>query len=283
MLLRISILASLFLASSYTIFGQIPNGSFEDWELIDTFQNPVGWETNIYSDNDEGFYRFEMDTSAAEGNFSLKTIYDSNNVDGLCGSSATTSITFDSSLGNNKSFYCFVKTIPDDSGFGNAVIQIKLYNDSQFLWQHVWSALEPLLEFTEVEIPLMYSEADSIVIKLTGGAGSGANGCVSVATTWFDYLRIEANTIISTTETESFGLNIFPNPANENITVILDNNFLIKDLRVYNVHGQEMFLPFTLVQNSIKIDINDIPIGLYFIQAEQNGNLRKGKFVKLNP
>ena len=59
---------TIFVFICFNVYGQIKNGSFEDWESIQNFERPEYWETN----QDSNLVRFERDTISIEGNYSLK-------------------------------------------------------------------------------------------------------------------------------------------------------------------------------------------------------------------
>jgi len=80
----------------------------------------------------------------------------------------------------------------------------------------------------------------------------------------------------------------YPNPVvNElNIDINLNyiNEFTVAHIRVINLLGQEMMLPFNFdlnkMEHSFKIELKDIPSGIYMIEIELQSNSDAYKYSK---
>jgi len=76
-------------------------------------------------------------------------------------------------------------------------------------------------------------------------------------------------------------MNIFPNPANEVVTVKFEKELLITGIAVYSVTGKKERVPgFTGNAVSLKVDISGLQSGIYLLEVKTaEGSVRK-RFVK---
>lgn len=73
-------------------------------------------------------------------------------------------------------------------------------------------------------------------------------------------------------------LQLYPNPANSNVQVMLGNEFMGGTLKLYNTTGA-LVKQVAVEASTISIDISALPKGLYFVAAEKEGGSVKGKLV----
>ena len=83
---------------------------------------------------------------------------------------------------------------------------------------------------------------------------------------------------ISVTEANSVIESVYPNPANDMVTVTLKNNDQ-SVIRIYNVMGQEVKTIYAYEQKNA-ISIKDLSAGMYIISVEQKGQRYNTKLVK---
>ncbi|MBS1782115.1 MAG: T9SS type A sorting domain-containing protein [Bacteroidetes bacterium] len=58
---------------------------------------------------------------------------------------------------------------------------------------------------------------------------------------------------------------LYPNPANDNVNIVFDGGLNVKNVMVYNLIGKPVKV-FKVSGNSAKLDINDVPSGIYFVR-----------------
>jgi len=75
-------------------------------------------------------------------------------------------------------------------------------------------------------------------------------------------------------ELRSYAIKAFPNPVNDFIQLNADGA-LLSQAQISNALGQ-----IVLVTESSKIDVSELPSGLYFVSSRQGQNLYTGKFIK---
>ena len=72
---------------------------------------------------------------------------------------------------------------------------------------------------------------------------------------------------------------IYPNPSKGEVVTIEFNNREIKEIRLINITGKEVFVKtYQLAENKKQIQINDIPNGIYVIRSILKG---QSKFQKV--
>ena len=198
------------------VYGQIPNGGFEDWEFIQNFEKPVGWNTN----QDSNLIRFEKDTLSVEGSYSLKFVPSTYTAFYNCTSFAYKRIGLDGPIGENKSLTFFLRSVPDTlNPFESAYFEIKCaFFESGTLSSHYeWTTFEVIDDFIKIEIPIANSSVDSIGIFMYGGATNGAtDACHYRSFSWVDKMRIETTTSASICPNKvnpEDQVQIFPNPS----------------------------------------------------------------------
>lgn len=93
----------------------------------------------------------------------------------------------------------------------------------------------------------------------------------------FDSLRNPSCSRIGLYEPEtSIEWAVYPNPANTNITIYIDDQTKSKIIRIHNAHGQ--FIENHEVINKTHIDISKWPNGLYFFQSEDEETFKLLKY-----
>ena len=224
---------------------QVPNGSFEDWDVINGVKKPVSWDFN--QSLSLGFIK---DTISVEGDFSLK-LFPTNSYP-PCSSVLNTSIQLDSILGENKSlsFYAKSELTPPNYEEEWVFFQVKVsfFEDGIFLDKIQWQTLEEIDTFTKFTVSLAYPEADQLSIEILGGAIEEViGGCVGRSTSWIDDLKIEESPIVSSNEIfkqEKDDYLLYPNPTTGKLYIKdeknIYNKFRILDLMGKLIHEGEI-------------------------------------------
>lgn len=102
--------------------------------------------------------------------------------------------------------------------------------------------------------------------------------CFSI-TRDFLYHHLKFPTSIS--EMEEAEIQVYPNPANDLITIHVGETAALKPLNtiVFDVTGRKMFSGAVL-SSEFRLDVSQWPSGVYFIQMEQDGQHYGRKFLK---
>lgn len=76
-------------------------------------------------------------------------------------------------------------------------------------------------------------------------------------------------TSLSKNQKSDNNITLYPNPARSELNVLFDANAGIKNLAVYNLIGKAVSV-YRVSGNSAKLDIDNIPSGIYFIRFVDN-------------
>lgn len=97
------------------------------------------------------------------------------------------------------------------------------------------------------------------------------------STMYFAVARDSANSI---NELDENKFSIYPNPANDRLTVQLNSeNSLIQNLKIINLLGETIDEYKELNKNSTRINTNRLKAGIYFLIIESNKDVLKQKFI----
>jgi hypothetical protein len=138
----------------------------------------------------------------------------------------------------------------DDTGFG--AVTSNVVNATNFNWY----LDNVLLNFANM--PTVNCIADGIysIIATNGTCDDTLASFVSCIVSDVDE--------ISTT-----GVNIYPNPAQENITIEIDPSETIKAITIYDVSGK-LLIQSTAVTNKIILNISELSFGYYFVKVQSS-------------
>ena len=251
-----------------SIYGQIPNGGFEDWESIQNFEKPVYWNTN----QDSSFIRFEKDTFSVEGNYSLKIVPSSFSAWQECMSIAITGIGLDMPVGEGKCLTFHVKTTPDTTNQSeNTFLQIRgnLYELGTYVTNYQWETNEIIDEFSTIEIPILNPNIDSLTLSIFGGAVNGAtDGCSYRSYSWVDGIEINPCGISMNSELLEYEnkINIYPNPSTGRI-IIEQQNKKYSHYQIIDIYGRTV-VEGELGSSIIKLESK----GMFLIILSQNSD-----------
>ena len=96
--------------------------------------------------------------------------------------------------------------------------------------------------------------------------------------TRFDTALIQDTTGIIEVKQNEGEINVYPNPANETVTITANN---IKEIVVSNLLGEVVqSLKFKVQSSSATIDISKLPQGIYLLRVQTNNGWRVGKVLK---
>ena len=137
---------------------------------------------------------------------------------------------------------------------------------------------ERLEDYTEITVPLEYNEedvnCDSLVIVFVSSSFMNANTSTELyiddISFEFDYMSVES--------TERIKMNLYPNPAVNEITLSVENQLDMYSVAVYDMNGKQLKRMEQLTGNT-NIHVSDLTTGTYFLKVQQAGNTTVRKFV----
>jgi len=81
-------------------------------------------------------------------------------------------------------------------------------------------------------------------------------------------------------EHDTDGINIFPIPASDKITIELKSDFIFSDFSITNTLGQTFHLSFKTSANKVEVNVSELNSGFYFLKLSEGGKEITKKFVK---
>lgn len=211
----------LALTVHVSLHAQISNGSFELWEAVENYEEPVGWATN----QDTNYIRIEKDTLSIFGEYSMKLVPADVPSWGNCSSLAVTHAKFDTPLPANSVLTFYVKSVPEYPELDTNIslrITVLAKNSDTLVGGYTWDIPSILEEFTKVEIPLSFDHMDALTIEIYGGAGNNPldGPCIGRSFSWIDGISLDSGTSVPySPETESQNILVYPNPSSGRVHI----------------------------------------------------------------
>lgn len=253
----------------------LPNFNFEDWTTIsiETCTNWYSFDPILSSVF--GFENITKSTDAASGNYSLRMEVFATNVEEdvfpfisngnfnfeteeLEGGSAFT--------GNPLAFKGQYKFSSD--GTDSSRVYLKFWNEEGDFAEHADTVLLPVADWTEFSIPIELTfTPDSALTFITGGKLEGA-------VAYFDNLRFVYDDV-SVSEISKPFFEIYPNPANELINLILEEN---NSVYITDLVGKK-YIEYTNSATTVQMNTVDWPNGIYLIQVYDGKNFNTKRFA----
>ncbi|HRO42336.1 MAG TPA: T9SS type A sorting domain-containing protein [Flavipsychrobacter sp.] len=92
-----------------------------------------------------------------------------------------------------------------------------------------------------------------------------AQDTVHLQSRTFTFIATKYATGVSTVVKSDDNIMLYPNPAKNNVNVVFDASLGVKNIAIYNLIGKAVKV-FKVSGNSAKLEINEIPSGIYFVR-----------------
>lgn len=151
-------------------------------------------------------------------------------------------------------------------------VLIEFSDDGGNSWEEVASNVNAGQESYDWSVP---SETiEEAVIRLTD---EGDNTVSAESGTFY----IDGSTSLESIE-EASSLNLFPNPATNRVNVEIPDSFSKNDLQisVVSMKGKVQSVPKTIKNGQIKIDVDNLAKGIYYVKIVHGKSQHIGKFAK---
>ena len=73
---------------------------------------------------------------------------------------------------------------------------------------------------------------------------------------------------------------VYPNPGNDMVNVLLNEQVANATLKVYTLTGQLVIEKTKLTGNKFQLNIENLASGTYFVELTENGNSSRNKLIK---
>ena len=234
-------------------FAQVPNGNFEDWEIINDIEQPQHWKTNNYL----CCIAVEKTDNAIEGDYSMKVSSTAPSLEGTGPGEAT--VTF-----HSDELYSFLNAaIKIDSIETGGSIKIKVLQWANGAFQEIgiWQDTNTTNGIVPISIPLNHSQPDSLKITIYALNTPGPTWSIGYSEVVIDNLEMVLSTASSDLENVEGALIVHPNPSTHTIYYHLPQGIHMTDLSLIDISGKKYFPEKT----SEKVNLSNIPPGMYFL------------------
>lgn len=251
----------VLLFSSFQNFAQIiPNADFEEWEFSGWNLNPAGWITS----NLQSFEPVTQIDDAYSGDYAMQ-------VEALVlplGQYGEAKTTFPISF-IPASLNFAVRT---ELAFGAVQVRMTFYNQENEVTSYTWFSSEEFVEWTPVSLEMIQIEpiithAEIAVIAEVGDLIAGT-AIIQIDSLYFNFK-------LSAAERSNFTMEMYPNPASEN--VVISNLSASAEIRLYSLDGK--LLRQQQIQTSNRMDVSDLNSGVYVVRAQDGSNTTYRKLV----
>lgn len=257
---------------------QIPNGNFEEWETIDTIENPVHWQTNNHYVDYAPVVKVE---DAIDGDYSMKI---SSTARDIFGTATWPGCAHVKLLPTDTYQYMTASIKIDSIEMGEIEIRVKQRTTDGFFEKiGGWQRETVTNGVSHIWFPIEQTSLDTLLIEIWAfNQDEPAMGNTGYSEAIIDNLTL-TNTVATQQAIEADAIDwlISPNPAKDMVTVRLDRpltspfQLLLLDLqgRVHQTHN------FTHLKETT-FNLEGILPGVYILALRKDGlTLQQSKVV----
>lgn len=247
-------------------YSQIPNGNFEEWEIVGNIEQPKYWKTN----NVQCCSPVVKTGDAIDGNFSIKVSSTAPSFEGTLPGWAE--ITFHPGQVYQN---CSASIRIDSIEMGKVIMEVKELSNGSYQQIGYWESNTATSGVFPVTFPINQSQTDSLKITVTAANSPGPLGSLGYAETVIDKLALSG--IVSTEENKTKGaeaLRIVPNPSGHS-TFVSFGRITAPDahLRLIGIDGKLLYQEFVPHQSNTILDTRNLPEGIYVLTLTEEGRV----------
>lgn len=256
-------------------FAQIPNGNFEEWQTVDSIENPVNWETNNYH---VGYFPVAKTQNAIQGNYSLKISSTAKDIGGNATGDGCAHVKF---VPNEvyKYLTASVKIDTVDTN-GEVIIRVKQWLPANALFEKIGSWKETAVTngVVQVVLPIEQVGLDTLLIEIWAKNNYDLLTNPGYTEMIIDSMQLKMAVAVHESTNSLPGV-LYPNPAGE--TLHLQTESAIETLRIFDATGREMrSFSVTPSKEGATVHIRQLPGGMYYLVLRSKEKVWSGKFVK---
>jgi hypothetical protein len=273
-----AILLLVFCLFLSDIFSQVPNGNFEEWETVDSIENPVHWETNNYY---IGYYPVAKTTDAIEGIYSMKVSSRARDLGGGATEDGCAHVKFvPTEEYNYLTASVRVDTVDPE---GEVSIRVKQWQPGSGLFEKIgtWNDTVATNGVVQVVLPIEQAGLDTVLIEIW------AKNHYDPFTNTIGYTEVIIDNLkLTTTVSTKELINnpswwIYPNPATDAINIQLQKP-LTKPctLRLFDFQGRLLQSHDFPTLFATTLPLPDFLPGIYLLEITSKGETKRTeKFV----
>lgn len=275
----------------FASYSQIPNGSFEDWVTVGTYEEPVSWISLNSSTSIVGVVTCEKGSPGNPGNYFLKLT--SKNVMGL-GVIQGMVISGTQNPDNEEepfSGFGFTQRPANFTGkwqhmiYGNSqgiiAVQLTKWDEASqtrtFIASMEYVLTGMAMNWANFSLPLTYHSSDypdtCLIVLMSSGETPAINDFLYVDNLSF------SGSVSGIEESDLNVMQVYPNPAKDQITI--EHSFEIDGssmLLITNILGEQL-LTEPVISASPKINIESLQNGIYFVTLKSTRGSSTKKLI----
>jgi hypothetical protein len=254
--------------TSFNVFGQIPNGGFENWTYDGADNNPDFWLTG----NSDPYISAVPYTPAYAGSYSLKVMP----IDfGFVALPGTVEQEFAYYNRPNYLKVCMkANVMPGDE----VMILLSMNNGDSIVATTLNCTFiidTNITNFTCMYFNIAYVSAlypDLATIAIIAGAGTTQMGTYVIV----DEMSFED--VMDVTTVDQAKVEVYPNPFSSELRI--DTKVKVDKLELWNINGQAQKIDYTIIGESIELSSNNLESGVYFLHIHSDNGLIVKKLIK---
>ncbi len=257
---------------------QVPNGNFEEWQTIDSIENPVHWETNNFY---MGYTPVAKTSDAIEGDYSMKVSSTARDLWGGATGYGCAHVKFVPTE-EYKYLMASVRVDTVDTE-GEASIRVKQWQPGSGLYEKIgtWKDTAATNGVVQVVLPIEQAGLDTVLIEVWAKNYFDPS-IFPIGYTEMIIDNLQLTTVVAAKEPNNNpGWTIYPNPATELINIQLQKP-LTKPctLRLFDFHGRLLQSHDFPALSEISLPLIDVSSGIYFLELTVEGEIKRTeKFV----
>lgn len=131
------------------------------------------------------------------------------------------------------------------------------------------------INFQQIYTPQFRAYIRSLGLTDTlGNAKPGYNTYLNLMDSIYSITSVERISL----NDESAGFSFYPNPVKEYLYINPNKAASIVEIKVYSILGEEILS----LKNPVKINVTDLPAGIYFLKSISDNSITVNKFLKIN-
>ncbi|MCB2221623.1 MAG: T9SS type A sorting domain-containing protein [Bacteroidetes bacterium] len=253
----------------------IPNGGFENWA---GFNVPAQWQTtNQFMP--PGIFTIQKSDSAFEGNFAMEM--ETIDLDGMLVPGVATLGILE--IGSTHGGIPFTARPLSLSGYvkhpsqgDEVMLYIEFLKNGSTIGSGFWSTTDSIGSYSLFQAPITFfssEDPDTMNITiLTDPFGPGSK-------LYIDGLKLNYPLTEISSKKENENLRIYPNPATNHITVSLEHA-AVHSIRIIDMKEVEIKNIKVNEHEKMKINVENLPHGLYFLIIETDQTAIREKLIK---
>ncbi len=249
----------------------LPNHSFEDWDTV-SVEEPVDWYGNLLYDGDTTLFKT---TDAFSNTYAARLLTKESPFGDTITGYLSNGFTDGSEwfmpqpytqMPTSLDFY--VKHNP--SGADTAEVNIEFFEAGAYVGGVYYRIDTAINTYKQISLPINYNVGaapDSMRLIFSSGRNAGSE-------LFIDQIELIDPTVSVNASTKEL-INVYPNPAVNQITFDVPSNSTIK---VYSTEGR--LVNQVIANNTYMMNISNLKSGIYIYQVNAGDKVYKGKFIK---